>query len=64
MAYHFGITLFLILTVAVDLKTALVGCIIWAVIFVVWVIVFQSMWRDVPFLASLQLTTSEGIAWE
>ena len=52
------------LTIIIDVHNSLVGCIIWGVVFVAWIIVYQCMWREVPFFQSLQMATTEGIAWQ
>ncbi|KAK8804096.1 hypothetical protein WA171_000189 [Blastocystis sp. BT1] len=46
------------------IRHALIGCIIWSIVLVVWIIVFQSGWKSNSFLASLNIVSVEGMAWQ
>ncbi len=50
--------------VIVDVNKCLIGCIVWAVLLIVWIVVFQASWEKVPFFRSLQMMNPEGIAWQ
>lgn len=52
------------LTHFVDVMRSLVGCIIWAVVLVIWCVVYQLTWEKVPFFRAIQMMSPEGIGWQ
>jgi len=47
-----------------DIRVSLIGCTVWAVVLVAWILFFQLGWRKIPFLAALNMVNVEGMAWQ
>ena len=46
------------------IRVSLIGCTVWAVVLVAWILFFQLGWRKIPFLAALNMVNVEGMAWQ